>query len=784
MDAAEMDLALRKLRVCGSALYIAAHPDDENTAVLAYLSKENLVRTAYLSLTRGEGGQNLIGPEKGSALGILRTEELLAARSIDGARQFFTSAVDFGYSKTSSETISKWNENQILADVVRIIREFKPDIIITRFTENRGGHGHHLASAILAREAFHAAADPKRFPEQLEYTSTWQAKRIMWNAWNPDQENRSPDLPPLLSIDLGRYNPVLGKSYAEIAALSRSMHKSQGFGVSAIRGTYINHFEHTDGEPAQNDLFDGVNLSWKRVTGAEHLDNIFASLHTAFNPRQPYQLVDELLKVRGQLEILPRSFWINEKLKELNALIQSAAGLWIEVISDDYYVSPGSEFTVKTRMVNRSPLPVFTNRIQMPFSDSIVVLNRKMELNKPGEFETKLEIPTAIDITKSSWLHWDQKKPKPLQVTFYITISGQTLQLSVPLLFRWTDRVKGELYRPVEIGPAATVSVGNSALIFTNGRERAVTVTLTAHDDSAFGTLALELPQKWNSDPDQTSFKISGASNTRDFKFIITPPSDESTGKLKARVKIGNTSFNNDLLTIAYDHIRTRVMFPLAETNLTHLRLKTTVDKIGYIMGSGDEIPQSLEQIGYSVNLISDADLAEADFSDYDAIITGTRAYNVREALARHQDRLFAYAKSGGTLITLHNTRFGLPIEKIGPYPISLSRARVSDENAPIMMLEPNHPILTTPNQIRESDFAGWVQERGLYFASEWDDQYQPLFSSNDPGEEAQRGGFLYVPYGNGHYIFSAFSWFRQLPAGVPGAYRLFSNILSLGKND
>jgi LmbE family N-acetylglucosaminyl deacetylase len=353
--------ALKKLNVLGSVLYIAAHPDDENTSILSYMAQGELVRSAYLSLTRGDGGQNLLGNEKGALLGVIRTQELLSARRIDGAEQFFTRAIDFGYSKTADETLQNWNREKILSDIVKVIRLFKPDIIVTRFSESRGGHGHHLVSAILAKEAFFAAADPDRYPEQLKNLGTWQAKRIFWNTWSPGSD--------AISIDVGKYDPLLGKSYQEFAAASRSMHKSQGFGVSPERGEDRVWFDPTAGEAAKTTLFDGIDISWDRVNNSQKLKEQITQLIDSFDPDQPEKTVPSLIDFYRLLDQYPADHWILIKKDEVKELIRMCSGLWLESIVWESGTSPGMKIDVRSMAVNRSEVPIILNKIETTYQN-------------------------------------------------------------------------------------------------------------------------------------------------------------------------------------------------------------------------------------------------------------------------------------------------------------------------------------------------------------------------------------------------------------------------------
>ena len=798
VNAAEIELGLNKLNVLGSILYIAAHPDDENTAVMAYMSKGKLVRTGYLSITRGDGGQNLLGPEKDYLLGVLRTQELLAARRIDGAEQFFTRAIDFGYSKTAEETMRFWDEEKILNDVVWIIRNFKPDVIITRFSENQGGHGHHLASAIMAKEAFTAAADSNQFTDQLKYVRPWQTKRILWNTWRPDLENRSKELPPVIQIDLGEYNPLLGKSYMEIAAISRTMHKSQGFGSSALRGSFINYFEHTAGDPAQTTLFDGIDLSWNRVANSEKIQHLVQEAIDKFDAQNPAQSVPALISVYREIDKHSPGFWIDKKKVEVLKLIQQCSGLWLEAIADQHTLIPGDLLSITIHAINRSNLPMAMEKLKIINGDQEISPRQKLENNQTFELKTKIQIPESVDISQPFWLKENpeygsftisdqqligkaENDPEFItQVT--IGISTQVLIYNIPVCYRWNDATKGEMYRPVVIQPPLSVHIDQPVYIFANQKSKMINIRLENYTAPINGKLYLKLPDGWNYKPEFFDIDFKTNSTAKTFTFTINPPNDENKATIYAIVEAGSLKLNHSIQQIEYDHIPIQTVFEQAKAELIRLNLVRYDERIGYIMGSGDEIPRALQQIGYQVDLLSDEDIETKKLSEYDAIICGVRAFNTREALQSLQVKLNDYVKNGGTWIVQHNTRFGYHPDEIGPYPFEIGRDRIADETAPLQFIDPTHLILNVPNKINAKDFEGWIQERGLYFADKWDKAFQPILKGSDKGENETQGALLYAEFGKGVFIYSGLSFFRQLPAGIPGAYRLFVNMISAGK--
>lgn len=797
LNAAELQLALKKLNVLGSVLYIAAHPDDENTRVLAYFSKGKRLRTGYLAMTRGDGGQNLIGTEQGDLLGVIRTQELLAARHIDGAEQFFTRAIDFGYSKNPEETLKIWDKEKILSDVVWVIRKFRPDVILTRFTPELGGHGHHRASAILAEEAFAAAGDSTRFPEQLQFVRPWQSRRLLWNAWRPALEAQKAGLSQFLQIDVGEYNPLLGESYAELAAESRSMHKSQGFGAVASRGAATEYFQHTAGEAAQDDLFEGINTAWSRIPGGETVGILLEEAYRAFQPENPSAALPHLLKASQLLDALPPDPWIAVKRAELAEAIRSCAGIWLEAIAGDHSAPPGSEVTLRAMIVNRSDFPVTLEKIGLPFGAPDSSIRLPLNYNQPVEIETSLRLPGdaaysqpfwlkekpgkgAFDIADQQWIGVAED-PAPLSVKFTVLMGEEYLSYETPVLYRWRDPVEGEKYRRFEIIPPVTINFEESGYVFGDAARKDIRLRIKSGKADAQGKVRLSLPAGWQASATEIPFSFTKKDEEISQRITITPPATPMSRNLTAEVLLSAPQAASGMIQINYPHIPLTTLFPPAEVKLVRIDLKKIERKIGYVMGSGDDIPRALQQIGYPVALLSDDDLLNLNLNRYDVIIAGVRAYNTREVLKQAQPRLLEFVRSGGTLIVQYNTSRELVAEELGPYPFKLSRERISVEEAPVEFLNLDHPLVHHPNSILQRDFSGWVQERGLYFPGEWNRAYQTILSSSDPGEKPLKGGILYARYGKGVYIYTAYAWFRQLPAGVPGAYRLFVNMICAG---
>lgn len=803
LDSAETQAALRRLAVAGSVLYVGAHPDDENTSLLAYLARGRGARTAYLSLTRGDGGQNILGSEKGELLGVVRTQELLAARRIDGAEQFFTRAIDFGFTRSPEETFRFWEHDAVLADVVWVVRRFRPDVVVARFpTTGEGGHGQHTASAILASEAFDAAGDPARFPEQLKNgVKPWKPKRLVWNVFNFRQEAPQ-GADKMLSADVGGYDPLLGKSYTEIAAESRTMHMSQAQGTPGRRGPALNYFSHLKGEAATKDLFDGVDMTWRRFAGGEVLSQTLEEAARKYDAANPSASLPLLLRARRELsKLAPDEPLAEAKRAALDEVIRSAAGLWVEAMAADPYVTPGGEVKVTTTLVNRSGYPLKFQTVGVS-SAGADVLRAELKNNQPLTRERTMRVPADAAYSQPYWLREEPSKnlfrineqglvgapegPPALSVpvTAVFGEGEEVVTFNVPVLYRWIDRVRGDLYRPLTVVPEVAVAVVEQTLVFPDRTPKQVRVTLrnnTATD--AAGTLRLKLPAGWAATPAEIPATLKAKGEEFRATFNVTPPAGASTAALAAEFESGGKTYMRGMLEIDYQHIPRQTLFPTARAELVRVDLQRRGSRVGYVSGAGDEVPEALRQAGYDVTLLSDEDLEAADLSRFDAVVTGVRAYNTRAALRRQQKRLLEYVERGGTLVVQYNTPDRtLEGAQLGPYPFKITQDRVTDETAEVTLLAPTDALLNAPNKITAADFDGWVQERGLYFASEWDAHYTPLFASHDPGAADLKGSTLVARHGKGTYVFTGLAFFRQLPAGVPGAYRLFVNLISAGK--
>ncbi len=809
--------SLEELQVTGSALMVAAHPDDENTAVIAYFSRGRHVRMGYLSLNRGEGGQNLLGPEQGTLVGVIRTQELLRAREIDGGVQFFTRVIDFGYSKTAEETLAKWGRENALRDVVWVIRKFQPDIVINRFSGTPSdGHGNHQASALLGKEAFRAAADPTRFPDQLKWVKPWQAKRLFWNTYSwrrVDEQLKASD--PRLTLPTGEFNPVLGYSYQEIAGMSRSQHRSQTMGSPQRKGEARDYLVLLDGEPATNDPFEGIDLSWGRVPGAERVGALLRQARDQFDFAHPAKSVPTLLAARAAMLALDRTPLVERKLRDLEETIALCTGLWLDASSTVYEIVPGESLSVNLEMVNRSKIPMTVESAVIEgakgepaaLSEAVPLLENRREV-KP----LRIPLPLDFPITQPYWLKEPPRNdryqvepedysmigqpetPAALRARIRVRMgegdSAQEIEYRRPVQHRYVDPLYGELTRPLVVTPAVTLHLAQGSLIFPTAAPKQVSLTLTSHRSGLSGESALQVPAGWSVKPASAPFQMAGAHEMVTVDFEITPPRTERDAVLNASATVDGVSYRRGMTVVSYPHIPPQAVFFPETARIVREPVELLSREIGYVMGAGDDIPQALKQIGAHVTLLSEADLTRGDLSRFDAIVAGVRAYNTRPDLVASHQRLLNYMAHGGTFLVQYNTTQNLGAGasdpgtglQIGPYPLEIGRDRVSVEDAPVTILKPSHPLLNLPNKIRPEDFSGWVQERGLYFPSKFDARYETVVASHDPGEKPLASGILCTKFGKGVFIYTSYSWFRELPAGVPGAFRIFANLLSAGK--
>lgn len=833
-------LGLKKLNVLGSVLYVAAHPDDENTRLIAYMANGRLLETGYFSCTRGDGGQNLIGPEIREQLGVIRTQELLAARRVDGGRQFFARANDFGFSKTSEETFTIWDKEQVLADLVWVIRQRRPDVLITRFPPDaRAGHGHHQASAILAAEAFDAAGDPKRFPEQLKYVQPWQPRRLLWNTGSFFVKSGE-DMSGYLQVDAGGYNPLLGRSYGEIAATSRSNHKSQGFGSAAQRGEALEYFQPVKGEKASQDPFDGVDLTWNRVPGGAAVGKLLEEVISNYDASNPAASVAGLIRAYSAIQKLPQSdlernsFWKGEKRDEVTNLIQGCLGLSLDATAQEAGITAGKPVLVTVETLNRSAVPVELVAVQTLAYERDSTLLQPLKQGQTLSVKLRIALSPKMQTSQPYWLQqngtvgmysvpkslllsapdvtpgllplsnggrkpmtepgpWELEAQRliglpenqgPITVMVLLKIAGEAVPYFIPVQYKHTDPVQGELYQPLAVVPPVAVNIGGKTYVFADNQPKTVPVTLRAGKAGVSGSLALALPAGWKAEPASAPFNLPGKDQEQTIQFRVQPGPGAAAGKSEVRAvaTVNGQPYTRGYQLIAYNHIPTQTLFPEAVAPLVKLDLRRKGQQIGYLMGAGDEVPDALRQVGYTVTLLKETDITPENLRRFDAVLLGVRAYNVLDRLKVLQPILLDYVQEGGNLIVQYVVNRGTVIPQIGPYPLTLSTDRVTVENAPVTFLNPQQPLLNTPNKITARDFDGWVQEQGLYYPSQWDPKYQTVISSHDPNETPKESAILVADYGKGHYIYTGLSFFRELPAGVPGAYRLLTNMISLGK--
>ena len=802
---AELHELLDRLNTVGTVLMLGAHPDDENTAVMAYFARGMHLRTVYFSATRGEGGQNRIGTEQGDLMGVIRTHELLAARRIDGGEQEFATVVDFGYSKSPEETLKFWGEERLLRDMVRAIRKVRPDVIVSRFPPRpgSGGHGHHTAVGWTGPAAYEAAADPDRFPELG--LPAWRARRYYFNVptFGRRMEQAAARVPGRLRIELGKYDPVLGKSYAEVAGESRSMHRSQAMGASQRKGSVPAFFEYVAGEEASDDLFEGIDLSWTRIPGAEQVAKDLALAKALYDPRNPGTILRHLLDAYKELGNLTGPE-VDYERQDLLRAIELASGIWVDAAADRWDAVAGGTIEVTAQVLRRGDSDWQWRATRLEgVAEASVTAPADLEHNQMASRVVQVDIPEEACYSQPHWLvsrnpgpdgcevSHDMPGPAPaLRAIFeFETPEGIEIAFVKPVIYRWVDPSLGERSRPLAVVPPVTVAFTSANRILPDSTPVEIPVRLQSNRGEASATVHLTAPDGWTVTPASKQVRFERRGQERTAVFLLEPPSEASGGELRASVDVDGKTVRSGMRTIEYGHIPATPVFENAAMRVERLDLELLAKRIGYVMGAGDKIPAALEQMGANVTLLSAEDLAAGDLDQFDALVTGIRALNTRPDLIAARDRVLEYVDRGGTLVVQYNTapfrrrRSGpSSVATLAPFPMTPSRLRVTDEHAEVRLLSSEHPLLRIPNRITSADFDGWVQERGLYFMSGWDDRYDTVIACSDPGEDPLEGGLLYARFGKGAYVFTGYSWFRQLPAGVPGAYRIFANLISAGK--
>jgi LmbE family N-acetylglucosaminyl deacetylase len=987
--------AIKRLGVVASVLHTGAHPDDEDSGLLAYLARGRQARTAYLSLTRGDGGQNLIGPELYEALGVIRTEELLAARRLDGAQQFFSRAFDFGFSKLRTETLEKWDREAVLADMVRVIRTFRPLVIVSAWSGTpNDGHGHHQACGLLTQEAYRAAADPSRFPEQIkDGLRAWQATKLYVRSFDGAASPRE-FLPSLstLSLNTGEFDPLLGSSYYEIAARGRSQHRSQDQGTIEARGPRFSKLRLLDSKlgPIKNekDIFEGIDTSIEGIAtyagkAGDTLRGELVGVQTAateardkYNPLQPNLVTPIIADGLQKLRAIRRSLKVNAELAnqelthgtsawavseaeraetdlllaqkeaDFEDALAKSAGIVVDCLTDDEVVTPGQTFNVTLNAYANAPAKLAGFGLT---AASGWTINKKSE--KSSEVEGRLVLQAEytvavgpdVEPTQPYWLRSARKgdmftvdKPaqgatgiEPVSIAALngfgdFDIDGTKVKATREAEYRYADRALGEIRHELKVAPAISVNVSPEILVFPKSAapvDREVTVSVTNNQKGgARGSVSLQKPDDWQATPASSNFDLKREGERATFTFIVKVPGGgaETRRSISAAASIDGRQYDSGYQTVAYPHIEPRFIYHEAKLDGEVVDVKVAPGlRVGYIEGSGDDFGAALKRIGVDVKTIDSKELASGDLSVYDAIVAGVRVYEVRPDVIANNARLMDYVNRGGTYIVQYSRgnfetggfapyrigreeaetsrqpaqrarqqdreprlmylsdadipkaltasvskpkvgyiggsadtmlqsmrSAGLEIKALEPPELAgdlsqldviivssnggsgsssrteleqhnarlleysrrklvilaytqsqfLSGAfptfprpearpfRVTDENATVTILEPNHPRFNFPNKITQRDFDGWVQERGAYFLGDWDSHFKPLMACHDPGEPDLKGGEVIAEYGKGLYVYTAYAWFRQLPKGVPGAYRLIANLVSLPK--
>lgn len=810
---------LQKLQVLGSVLYIAAHPDDENNSLLPYLAREKKYRTAYLSLTRGDGGQNLIGPEQGVELGLIRTQELLAARQIDGAEQYFTSAYEFGFSKTADETLQYWDRRKVLADMVWVIRKFQPDIIINRFPPDaRAGHGHHASSAVLSIEAFTAAADPNQFPEQLtQGVSVWQAKRLLWNTFNFGGANTTNE--NQLKIDAGVFNPFLGQSYGEVGGEARSMHKSQGEGRPRRKGPVFEYFTTIAGDTAKTSLMEGIATDWSRIPNAnKSIEQSIQYIIQQFNFIRPAQSINDLVQLHQQIKALSyNGIWKEQKLKEIESLIIACAGIVVEATTESEYAVPGEKLGIQFLVNKRSDASIQLSKIKLHSLNSVgydTSVNKILQNNTNYTINYFYSVSEDQSVSQPYWLAAPMKDMgtfdvsnyqfigranslPPFTAQFVFSLNGIEFIVDKPVQFKFVDLVRGEIFQPLNVIPRVVVELDKNVLLTnvqTPNKKNLSSPTLLLQFKTNFTasnipvTISLKEGEKPLYSKDSIMSFIAGNIYplTVNLNSSLLKQQPESVyAEIEFTINGKNYAYDQLLKTIKYDHIPSINYLFKEQARVIHEPIQSIPKRVGYIVGAGDKVPEVLLQLGHTVEFLSESDIVETKLAAYDVIVVGIRAYNIHEWLTNKNEVINRFIQRGGHLIVqyLKSNLVGNKRVKVGPYDFAMSNIRVTEERAPVQMLQLNHPVLNFPNKIVDKDFDNWVQERSTYQMEPVKAPYEAILQMNDTNDKPTTGSLVTTKYGKGNFTYVSLVLFRQLPAGVAGSYKLLANLLSLPPN-
>ena len=801
LNSVEIYEQVQKLNFFGKVLYVAAHPDDENTKLITYFSNHYHAQTAYLSLTRGDGGQNLIGTELREKLGAIRTQELLAARRIDGGEQFFTRANDFGFSKDPNETFSIWDKKEVMQDVIQVIETFRPDIIVNRFAHNTPGttHGHHTASAMLSLETYDVV---KHQPKRVFFNTSW------W-FYGSQEAFDAADKSKLVAINSNVFYPLKGKSNNEIAALSRSQHRSQGFGTLGTRGEETEYLELLKGDlPSNTNLFEGIDTSWNRVKGGNAIGKIMTKIEQHFNFQNPSVHLADLLKAYQLIQNLEDEHWKKIKSEQIKQLIEQCAGLFLEVSTNTETATKDSEINVTIEAINRGNVKIELNDIIF-YTNDYFLYEEELKLNKKFNTTEKIKINDVKNpYSNPFWLNekftsgmykiWNQEmrnlpEEQRFSVTFRLKFNDEKelFYSTKKLIYKTNKPDLGEVYIPFRIVPKFTVELPEKTVIFKKGATKDFKINVTAHQDNAvlseINKTNASKTWYWNTQFEKIASTTFKKGETKTFSLKVTAPEKEETLSFSPNLisdqenKFGFTDgYSKELIEINYPHIPKQTLLLPAKVKFICLDIETKGKNIGYLEGAGDEVGKALENLGYKVTYLKSTDLVLENLMQFDAIMLGIRAFNVVDELQTKNKILFQYVENGGNLIVQYNTTNNLVTKEIAPYNLELSRDRVTDENAKVSFLAPNHPVLNYPNTITDKDFTGWVQEQGLYYPNKWSSEFTPILASNDEGETSKTGGLVIAKHGKGNYIYTGLSFFRELPEGVSGAYRLLANIIAL----
>ncbi|MFV0387441.1 MAG: NEW3 domain-containing protein [Pyrinomonadaceae bacterium] len=836
--AAGLGQELNRIATSASVMHIAAHPDDEDSDLLSYLARHDHARTVYLALNRGDGGQNVIGDELFESLGVIRTEELLQARRLDGGEQMFTRVMDYGFSKQRSEAARIWGENLVLGDMVRAIRIFRPLVIISRFAGiPRDGHGQHQLAGYLSPIAFKAAADPNMFPEQLkEGLQPWKAlKFYRSDGFRPDPKD-----PPTLTINTGQYDPLLGRTYAEIALEGRSQHKSQEMGTVEYRGKVVSGVKLVDSyvkvPEKESDVFDGINTT---LTGYAELEGNGAEAYTKemtaaqnaineaiakFDQDTPAAILPLLVEgykhARAAAESTKSPIlkdFAQRKANDFADAVKRASSIVIDALSDVETINPGGSTKVSVKIFAPENAKLSVKSVSIDAPSGWKSAKADAPTFDPRDFRRRDEIarsssyfevtaPNNAQITMPYWLRnpvdshflydWstagDSKNmpfaPPLLEAKTALTINGETFEYTQPVEYRYADDIRGEIRRELNVVPKVTIGLESDLLIAPKADTASTyNVVITAKNNTPAGIsgkLKLDLPKGWKSKPDSGNFSLPNSGNSTAVTFDVTIPRTAKIGDypIRAYAEVDGKQFDQEMKVIEYPHIQTHCVYKNAVLNAEVINLKVAPVKVGYIMGSGDKVPDALKRLGVSVTILDKRELSVGDLNRFDTIVVGVRASQVRPDFVANNGRLIDFMKNGGTLIVQYQ-RNDYVERGLAPYPVEMNgNARTVDENAKVTILDPKATIFNYPNHITDADFNNWVQERHLYSMTGWGKEYKPLLESHDEGEGEIKGGMLEANVGKGKYIFTSYSWFRQLPKGVPGAYRIFANMISQPK--